>query len=58
MDAAWFAAFPTTVGHDPAVFAPSASAPWLDKGNLLPEVPTDRAGTAGNTPVDLGPYER
>jgi hypothetical protein len=57
-DAAWFAAFPTTVGHDPGAFAPTASAPWLDKGNLLPDAPTDRAGTARKAPVDLGPYEK
>jgi hypothetical protein len=56
--ATWFAAFPTALGHDPAAFAPTATAPWLDQGNLLPEVPADRAGTARNAPVDLGPYER
>jgi hypothetical protein len=55
---AWFAAFPTAVGHDPAAFAPSTTAAWLDQGNLLPEVPVDRAGTARKAPVDLGPYER
>jgi hypothetical protein len=58
LDPTWFAALPTTVGHDPAAFAPSASAPWLDKGNMLPEVPVDRVGTARKAPVDLGPYER
>jgi hypothetical protein len=57
-DVAWFAAFPTALGHDPAAFAPAATAPWLDKGNLLPVVPDDRVGTARNAPVDLGPYER
>jgi hypothetical protein len=57
-DAAWFSAFPTTLARDPAAFAPTASAPWLDLGTLLPEVPTDRAGTARHAPVDLGPYER
>jgi len=57
-DPAWFAAFPTVVGHDPAAFAPTATTPWLDFGNLLPEVPTDRAGVARHTPVDLGPFER
>jgi hypothetical protein len=56
--ASWFAAFPVAVGHDPAVFAPSATAPWLGQGNLLPEVPTDRAGTPRQAPVDLGPYEK
>ena len=57
-DPAWFSAFPTTVGHDPAAFAPTATSPWLDFGNLLPEVPVDRDGTARHAPVDLGPYER
>jgi hypothetical protein len=57
-DPSWFAAFPTTVGHDPAAFFPTTTAPWLDLGDLLPEVPTDRTGTARHAPVDLGPYER
>ncbi|MBN2576585.1 MAG: hypothetical protein JXP73_18620 [Deltaproteobacteria bacterium] len=57
-DAAWFAAFPPALARDPAGFAPSATAPWLDNGNLLPEVPSDRAGTPRHAPVDLGPYER
>jgi len=56
--ASWFAALPTTLGHDPAAFAPTATAPWLNQGNLLPEVPADRDGTARKAPVDLGPYER
>ena len=51
-------ASPTTVTRDPAAFAPTATAPWLDFGNLLPEVPTDRTGAARHAPVDLGPYER
>jgi hypothetical protein len=58
LDATWFAAFPTTLGHNAAAFAPAAGAPWLDKGNLLSEVPVDREGTARKAPVDLGPYER
>jgi hypothetical protein len=58
LDPTWFAAFPTSVGHDPAAFAPTATTPWLDFGNLLPEVPTDRAGVPRHAPVDLGPFER
>jgi hypothetical protein len=58
LDPTWFAAFPTAVGHDPAAFAPTATTPWLDFGNLLPEVPTDRAGVVRHAPVDLGPFER
>jgi hypothetical protein len=58
VDSAWFAAFPTSVGHDPAAFAPTATTPWLDFGNLVPEIPTDRAGVVRHAPVDLGPFER
>jgi hypothetical protein len=58
LDPAWFAAFPTALGYDAAAFAPTATAPWLDLGNLLPEVPTDRAGSLRRAPVDLGPFER
>jgi hypothetical protein len=58
VDPAWFAAFPTSVGHDPATFAPTATTPWLDFGNLLPDVPTDRAGAVRHAPVDPGPFER
>ena len=57
-DPSWFTDFPTRVGHDPAAFAPTAAAPWLDLGNLLRDVPVDRAGTVRHAPVDLGPYER
>jgi hypothetical protein len=57
-DPSWFAAFPTALARDPAGFAPTATAPFLNLGNLLPEVPTDRAGTLRHAPVDLGPYER
>ncbi len=58
LDPTWFAAFPTSVGHDPAAFAPTATTPWLDFGNLLPEVPIDRAGVVRRAPVDLGPFEQ
>jgi hypothetical protein len=57
-EATWFVAFPTALARDPAGFAPTATAPWLDQGTLLPEVPVDRAGTARHAPTDLGPYER
>jgi hypothetical protein len=57
-DPSWFAAFPTSVARDPAAFAPGASAPWLNLGKLLPEVPVDRAGKARTAPVDPGPFER
>ena len=57
-DPSWFVAFPTALGHDPSAFAPSATAPWLDRGSLVVEIPTDRNGNIRHAPVDLGPYER
>jgi PKD repeat protein len=54
----WFAAFPTALGHDPAAFAPTPSAPWLNLGAALSAVPKDRDGAARHAPVDLGPFER
>jgi len=57
-DGSWFAAFPTALGHDPKAFFPADSAPWMNRGDLLPDVPTDRDGTLRHAPVDLGPYER
>ncbi len=57
-EASWFAAFPTHLGHEPSALAPSPTAPWLDKGDLLAEVATDLNGRTRHAPVDLGPYER
>jgi hypothetical protein len=57
-DPSWFVAFPTALGHDPSAFAPSATAPWLDRGSLVVESPTDRKGSIRHAPVDLGPFER
>lgn len=54
-DAAWFTAF---ASHDSAGFAPSSGAPFLDLGDLLPEVARDHTGRARSTPTDLGPFER
>ena len=45
-------------GHDPSAFAPTATAPWLNLGTLLSDVPTDRNGAVRHEPVDLGPFER
>ena len=58
---AHFAAWPsgTSGPADPiAAFSPSAGAPFLDRGTLLPSAPLDRAGRARVAPVDLGPLER
>jgi hypothetical protein len=54
----WFAAFPTSPGHDPSAFAPTPTAPWLNLGSLLSSASTDRDGTVRHAPVDLGPFER
>lgn len=58
VNAAWFSAFPTSLGHDPVAFKPSATAPWLALGNLLPDAPVDRARLSRTAPTDLGPYNR
>jgi hypothetical protein len=57
-DPSWFAAFPTSLLHDPSDFAPATTAPWLNLGDLLSAAPTDRDGVARHAPVDLGPFER
>lgn len=57
-EASWFVGFAGALGHEPRSLAPSATAPWLDKGDLLSEVGTDCEGNARHAPVDLGPFER
>ena len=54
---AWFARFPAALSHDPNDFKPTAKAPYLGKGALLPGAPTDRNGTVRTGQVDLGPIE-
>ena len=54
----WFTAFPTVLAHDPDGFSPTATAPWLDFGDLLIDAPYDREGNIRTAPVDLGPFER
>lgn len=53
----WFAKFPTGLNHDPGDFKPTAKAPLLGKGKLLPGAPTDRSGIARTGQVELGPVE-
>jgi hypothetical protein len=53
----WFAKFPTALNHDPNDFRPTAKAPLLGKGRLLPGASADRGGTARTGQVDLGPIE-
>ena len=47
----------TDLGRDPAGFRPTATAPWLNLGELLADAPTDIEGDERTAPVDLGPYE-
>ncbi|MBS1149503.1 MAG: hypothetical protein H6Q89_1201, partial [Myxococcaceae bacterium] len=54
----WFKAFPTAVTNDPTAFEPTATAPFLNLGALLPAVTLDRAGVSRTAPTDLGPFER
>jgi hypothetical protein len=56
-DAAWFTSFPAQVATM-ADLRPTATAPWLGKGDLAPGAPLDRDGKARSAPVDIGPYER
>ena len=58
LEMSWFTAFPTGLSHDPAAFAPTSTAPWLNLGALLGTAPTDRDGATRHAPVDLGPFER
>jgi hypothetical protein len=57
-DPTWFARFPTALNHDAGDFAPTATAPFLNRGALLPEAPRDRAGVTRTAPTDIGPFER
>ena len=58
LDQSWFAAFPAGAGNDPAAWQPSASAPFLNQGALVPNALLDRDGKARTAPTDLGPFER
>ena len=51
----WFQRFPTAISHNPADFAPTAEAPFLGIGILLPDAPADRTGVARRGRADLGP---
>ncbi|MGE3159594.1 MAG: hypothetical protein AB7K78_23120 [Xanthobacteraceae bacterium] len=53
----WFAKFPTGLNHDPNDFKPTARAPHLGKGALLPGASADRYGTVRKGQVELGPIE-
>jgi hypothetical protein len=55
-DAAWFTKFPSALPSVDEDWRPTPSAPFLKKGELLPDAPVDRAGQARVAPVDLGPF--
>jgi hypothetical protein len=54
----WYSNFPSAIGQDPNGFAPTATAPFLDKGAVTTLAPVDRNGVRRSGPVDLGPIER
>ncbi len=56
-DTGWFTAFPGALANDPNGYKPTASAPFLNRGALLPEVTLDRAGLLRSAPTDPGPFE-
>ncbi len=56
-DALWFENLSAAVDAALEDFRPSSSAPWLDLGALLSEVPFDRMGQDRSDPSDLGPFE-
>jgi hypothetical protein len=58
LETAWFQAFPAGASRDPDAWRPSASAPFLDRGELLPNASHDHTGKARSAPTDLGPFER
>lgn len=53
----WFKAIPTTISDKIDGFMPMAGSPFLDKGKLSPEVPTDLLGVTRRDPSDIGPLE-
>lgn len=53
----WFATFPAGMNRDPNAFKPTADAPFLGKGALFSDAPSDRNGAARSGRVDLGPIE-
>lgn len=53
----WFTNFPAALNHDANDFRPSADAPFLGLGALLPEAPQDLNGSNREQPTDLGPIE-
>lgn len=57
-DALWFVDFPLDRMGTAQGFRPTASAPYLDSGELLDTTPTDLSGKLRTAQTDLGPFER
>lgn len=57
-DSSWYMAWPTMLSRDVNGYRPTATAPFLGQGALVPEAAKDRTGTARSGAVDLGPFER
>ncbi len=58
LDTSWFKAFPAGASNDPTVWSPSATAVFLNLGELNANATLDRTGAARSAPTDLGPFER
>lgn len=54
---AWYRRFPVTVNHNPNDFTPTATAPFLEKGDFSSLAPRDLNGRRRSGKVDLGPIE-
>ncbi|MEJ2039239.1 MAG: hypothetical protein P8X55_09925, partial [Desulfosarcinaceae bacterium] len=56
-DPLWFPLLPAAAPCSAEDFLPSALAPFLNAGELLPDTPVDRDGVMRQAPVDIGPFE-
>lgn len=52
----WFQGFPLAIHHDPGIYRPTRSAPFLGLGQASPFAPRDRDGIVRSGAVDLGPF--
>ncbi len=56
-NAGWYEDFPVSSPVARTGFRPTASAPFLEMGNLLSDVPLDMTGASRMDPADLGPWQ-
>jgi hypothetical protein len=54
--ASWFQGFPLAIHHDPGIYRPTRSAPFLGLGQPSPFAPRDRDGGVRAGAADLGPF--